>query len=66
MLGLLASSLTLSKYCVGTSSTLKDIGPPVVYLFNVTRIANIGLGNIEGMLRLKLSVLLTKSLALPL
>lgn len=46
LLGSHTSRLTLSKYCVDTSSTLKDIGPPVIYLFNKKKIKNIGLENI--------------------
>lgn len=47
LLGSHTSRLTLSKYCVDTCSTLKDIGPPVIHLINIKKIKNIGLENIE-------------------
>ena len=42
-----ANGLTLSKNCADTTSTSKDIGPPIIHLFNINKIINIGLGNIE-------------------
>lgn len=42
-----APGLTLLKYNVDITSTLKDMGPSVIHLFNINRIINIGLENIE-------------------
>lgn len=42
LLGSHTSRLTLSKYCVDTRSTLKDIGPPVIHLINIKKLKTSG------------------------